>query len=609
MAMPPGITPITVTGKYVAADGTALKGYLIFTPSITAADSTDNAILPSVPYKVTLDASGAFSVALAATDDPQWNNTGWTYTVREVMQAERENGSLYTVTDEKYAITIPAASPGGTLDLADVERQEPAVLPKYLPLGGGTVTGDLTLSGGGSDLTVGGAANITGRITTAERLSTAGFLMPFGAKRGKGYWGQDASYRDLFSSGHGWTVGGTGTASSADDTNVFQRGSQSIRVTTNATTNQSNIRKTGLSAMDLTGKAIKVTFKVSDITHFDRAQVSLGTSNAYTNSVGFSFYTNNNANNAYVQSDEWITWVIPWAAISGATGTYSITAGVPSARNGFTDISFAMYGLGTGAFTYYLDAIEIVPDTSTVFPNGVISLTFDDSWQSPYTYAKPKMDALGYRGTFYTIVQNVGTSLYMTLAQKKALRDMGHEIAGHSFLSANHNATNGFASLTADTVDYDFVRLRMWLDQNGFDGRSFAYPKGHFEKTTDNVSIAEIASRYWQTSRTIAGGSYEHYHPAHPQKLRAVTGINDGSGLGGRTVTQLTASGGELDRIKGNGAWSIWTFHQFTQGATAPTDAAICSQNGFNTLMDAIAAKGIAVRPVSEVIDYYSVES
>ncbi|MEV4350972.1 hypothetical protein AB0J83_41475 [Actinoplanes sp. NPDC049596] len=151
MAMPAGITPITVTGKYLAADGTPLSGYLVFTPSIKAADSADNAIVPPAPYKVTLDGSGAFSVALMATDDPQWNDPGWTYSVREVMQKQRDdnNGSLYTVSDSTYNIEVPAASAGGTLDLADaVVVDLPGTPSQYLSKAGGTMTGDITLASG-----------------------------------------------------------------------------------------------------------------------------------------------------------------------------------------------------------------------------------------------------------------------------------------------------------------------------------------------------------------------------------------------------------------------------------------------------------------------------
>lgn len=144
MSIPAGITGITVTGKYVAPDGTALTGYVVFTPSINAADSTDNAIVPAVPYKVTLDGTGSFSKVLAATDDTTWNAPGWTYQVQEVLTAPQGG-----ITRNTYNIEVPTASGGGALDLADaLVVTLPGTPSQYLQKAGGTMAGNLTLATG-----------------------------------------------------------------------------------------------------------------------------------------------------------------------------------------------------------------------------------------------------------------------------------------------------------------------------------------------------------------------------------------------------------------------------------------------------------------------------
>lgn len=605
MPIPAGITSITVTGTFVDASGVPLAGYVLFTPSITAADPTDNAIVPMAPVRANLDTNGAISVALAATDDTTWAVPGWTYSVKVHLNTAN-------VADRTYNIEVPAASAGGTLDLADaIEVDNPGVSTPFLLRTGGTMTGDLVLSGSGTDLTVGGnasvagTATVTGRMTLTERLSMSGFLTPFGARDSRIPFRTNASFMQIFNSGHGWTF--SGSATSTDDTTEYLRGSQSVKTITNGAGGSSFVRKTGLTSMDLTGKAIRLVFKVQDVAHLRTAQairLRIASDSSFVNGYVFDVYAPSGAANAQVQSNEWTVWTVSWSSVANPSGTYTLTNGVPSSKTGFTAFSVEMFDDSAGAITWWLDSIEVIPDeTVTPFPTGVISLCFDDTWASPYTYAKPKMDSLGYRGTFYTIAENVGVSQYMTLAQLKTLHSLGHEIAGHAYTSANHNATNGFSSLTADTVDYDMVRMKLWLEQNGFTSDNFAYPKGHFEATTDGTYVSEIARRYFKTSRSIGGGAYETQRPAQPQRLRALTAINDGVALGGRTVASLTAAGAELDRIAASGGWSIWTFHEII--TTTPTDSARISQTGFNTLMDAIAAKNIAVRPVGEVIDYY----
>jgi hypothetical protein len=121
MALPGAITPITVSGTYLKADGTPAAGTVTFVPSIAAA--TDGVIVPILPLTVTLDEDGAFSTILAATDDADWEASGFTYEVREKIQ---------DAAPRSYSIEVPAASAGGALDLATVAPvAEPNTLTPY----------------------------------------------------------------------------------------------------------------------------------------------------------------------------------------------------------------------------------------------------------------------------------------------------------------------------------------------------------------------------------------------------------------------------------------------------------------------------------------------
>lgn len=154
MAIPAGITAITVTGTYVGSDGTPLSGYLVFTPSVAALDTTDNAIVPMYPTKVTLDVSGSFSVDLVATDDPQWENPGWTYQVTERITGAPKR---------TYNIELPAAStdPIGITDLEPVSA--PQISSQFLAKAGGTMTGDIV---GGTNVDVNLAS--TGKVQIGD---------------------------------------------------------------------------------------------------------------------------------------------------------------------------------------------------------------------------------------------------------------------------------------------------------------------------------------------------------------------------------------------------------------------------------------------------------
>jgi hypothetical protein len=90
----------TVTGQYVAPDGSVVAGTLRFIPSETVYDVAGNVIVPASPILVTLDGTGAFSVDLAVTDSPDTSPTGWVWQLSELIP----NGNETT-------FSVPAASP------------------------------------------------------------------------------------------------------------------------------------------------------------------------------------------------------------------------------------------------------------------------------------------------------------------------------------------------------------------------------------------------------------------------------------------------------------------------------------------------------------------
>src|SRR5262249_31225706 len=81
MAIPPALTTITVTGTYMSASGTALNGSVMFTPTWTLYDKSDQVIFGDVPVVATV-AGGTFSVVLPTTDNAHLYPAGWAYQVQ-----------------------------------------------------------------------------------------------------------------------------------------------------------------------------------------------------------------------------------------------------------------------------------------------------------------------------------------------------------------------------------------------------------------------------------------------------------------------------------------------------------------------------------------------
>ncbi|MEU6253513.1 polysaccharide deacetylase family protein [Streptomyces sp. NPDC047043] len=462
----------------------------------------------------------------------------------------------------------------------------------------------LRLAGTGGLVTAGGALLGTAPATPAAaagigNLGTPPTYAPTGLRPRR----RPATWSQQFQAGHGWSAAGTGTSSAdVNDTSAFVHGTQSVRVTTTGTGKQSYVRKLGGASTSLTGKAIRLVLRVDDTTNLSKLSFYLG-SGSLANYFLWQFHTHSATATNYVQSGEWVTVHLQWADVTSATGTYSISSGgVPSTTTGFTDMSFAVYDNAGGPVTYHLQSVELIPDTASVFPKGVVSITFDDSHASVYGLARPVLDSYCFPGTVYNIADAIGTSSYLTLDQMHSLQDFsGWEMAGHSYATSAHTAS--YSKLSAQQVDDDLRTLREWLVGNGFTSEHFAYPHGAFEKTTDGVPVDQIASRHFTTARSIISETIESFAPAMPYRLKALTGVNDGSGVGGTALANLTAAGGRLDRCANDGDWLILCLHRVVDAA--PAASTEISKAGLGTLLKAIADRGIPVVTVAEAMAYY----
>jgi Polysaccharide deacetylase len=429
--------------------------------------------------------------------------------------------------------------------------------------------------------------------------------MPIIAPRSVPAWAP-ARWTQNFQPGHGWSAtGGNVASSNLDDTAEFVRGTQAATITTagHATANaafadQANIQLLGGAPLDLTGKAIRLLFKVSDVTRLRWITFFVGTA-GLANFFKWRVHTHTSTQN-WVQSGEWVLATLQWGDVQAANGAFSVSpAGVPSTKSGFTDLRFQVIDAGTGPVTARLQAVEVIDGTTVTYPNGLVSITFDDSWADVFDNARPAMDTYGFRGTTYTIADQIGAPEKYTVDQLRAAQNMsGWEVAGHAYQGAVHAAR--YDGVTAAQVDADAGNLRGWLVDNGFRGDSFAYPGGRFGRTTDGVSVEAIVSRYFATGRSIiSADNREATPPPMPHRLRSLTGIGSVSS-GSANPATLTGPGGFLDRAQLAGGWLILCFHRIV--ATSPTADTECHRDDFAAIMRAIKARGMTVLPVGEVI-------
>jgi len=225
------------------------------------------------------------------------------------------------------------------------------------------------------------------------------------------------------------------------------------------------------------------------------------------------------------------------------------------------------------------------------WPNGVVSLTFDDGYLSQYTTARPYLDKYGYRGTAYVITETLWNHAnfpgYFSLAQAQQLELGGWEIATHAYTAANHNA--GYVSIGDTAALSDMQSGKAYLLQQGFKApEQFSYPLGAFQAGT----ITNVA-RIFGTGRTISlTGSFpdETFPPANLTRLKAYpVSAASGIALAQTYITQAAA----------NKEWLILLIHDVLTSASGSLQL---STANFQTLIDSLNSAGLPVRPISEVL-------
>src|SRR3989338_5263937 len=68
----------------------------------------------------------------------------------------------------------------------------------------------------------------------------------------------------------------------------------------------------------------------------------------------------------------------------------------------------------------------------TPFPEALISLNFDDGYESVYKNAFPILQKHGLRSTHYIVSGRLDWTKYMTTAQVLEMQKRGHEIGAHT---------------------------------------------------------------------------------------------------------------------------------------------------------------------------------
>jgi peptidoglycan/xylan/chitin deacetylase (PgdA/CDA1 family) len=129
-------------------------------------------------------------------------------------------------------------------------------------------------------------------------------------------------------------------------------------------------------------------------------------------------------------------------------------------------------GIGTGSSSSINNASN---DYSTSNNNNnnnskLVILTFDDGFQTQYTYVKPILDKYNFKASFFVVCNYAGKPDRMSWQEITTLHNEGYDVESHSM---NHNHMN---QMTPDELSYEIGQSKQCLADHGINATIFAYP-------------------------------------------------------------------------------------------------------------------------------------
>jgi peptidoglycan/xylan/chitin deacetylase (PgdA/CDA1 family) len=215
--------------------------------------------------------------------------------------------------------------------------------------------------------------------------------------------------------------------------------------------------------------------------------------------------------------------------------------------------SLTVYHLINNVGVLTVDNFSLVQENNPgTFNKGMVSLTFDDGWQTNYDTAIPILNAAGFKSTQYIITNYIGDTAdgYMTLEEIKTIYQQGHDIAAH---------TRNHLSLTDPTTDLqdEINGSRTDLLANFSPVNSIAYPFGRYNATVESVA----QSSGFMGGRTVDLGFNDK--STNPYALNVQIVERGGvCGADNAPATTLDQVKNWIDTASATNTWLILVFHQ-----------------------------------------------
>jgi peptidoglycan/xylan/chitin deacetylase (PgdA/CDA1 family) len=183
------------------------------------------------------------------------------------------------------------------------------------------------------------------------------------------------------------------------------------------------------------------------------------------------------------------------------------------------------------------------------FDQPLITITFDDGWESVYTQALPVLQKYGFHSTQYVITGTFTNYSYMSEAQLKSMKASGHDVAAHTITHPD------LTTLTDDQLDKELKNSQNTINKDFGTTQDFTSPYGAYNAHT----LQEIGKFYRSQKNAEGDPNANELETINVKQSFDALNIKSYSVRDSTTIYDLQKL--VEDAQKHNG-WLVLTYHQ-----------------------------------------------
>lgn len=223
-----------------------------------------------------------------------------------------------------------------------------------------------------------------------------------------------------------------------------------------------------------------------------------------------------------------------------------------------------------------------------LYKEPLITITFDDGWETTYTIAAPILMHDGIHSTQYLVTSLLGDPAYLSLDQVRALQQHGQQIACHTVSHPD------LTKITPTELNYQLQGCQQYFAQKHFGNiQDFAAPYGH----TNPAVIAGIEQVFRSERNTdgdlsngVTDADVNVSSNTNPHNIIGVT-VHDNT-----TVAQLKEA---VDYTKAHNGWLVLTYHQAEEAGSKYSLRA----DSLKKQLDYLSGTSVRIVTIGQVMD------